>query len=138
MNPQEYRINHLLKKYGETKIAPYECLPQESRAEINKNYYKNNIQKNRVQQLLNEINTTKQIEIEVHEIIQKIELKQLCPKCKEEQIISVIILFIIRTYNNNFTEERTKLWKKYALNWKTYSRIIANLLKEIRKNQPVR
>jgi DNA-directed RNA polymerase subunit M/transcription elongation factor TFIIS len=137
MNPQEYRIKYLLDKYGETKIAPYECLPKESRAEINKNYYKNNIQKNRVQQLLNETHTTKQIEIEVHEIVQKTELKQLCPRCKEEQIIAVIILFIIRTYNNKCIEERTSLWKKYKLNWKLYSRIVANLLKELRKNQPV-
>lgn len=91
-----------------------------------------------MQQILNETNTTKQIETEVHELIQKTELKQLCPRCKEEQIISTIILFIIRTYNNNFIEERTRIWKKYKLNWKIYSRIIANLLKNMRKNQPIK
>lgn len=138
MKHKENRIQYLIDKYGETKIAPYECLPKDSRAKINQQYYKNNIQKNRVQQILNETNTTKQIETEVHELIQKTELKQLCPKCKEEQIISTIILFIIRTYNNNFIEERTRIWKKYKLNWKIYSRIIANLLKNMRKNQPIK
>lgn len=139
MNYKENRINHLIDKYGETKVAPYECLPKDSRAKINKGYYKNNIQKNRVQQILNETTTTKQIEIEVHELIINLDtLKQLCPRCKEEQIISTIILFIIRTYNNNFIEERTKIWKKYSLNWKIYSRIIANLLKELRKKQPIK
>ena len=101
MKHKENRIQYLIDKYGETKIAPYECLSKDSRAKINQQYYKNNIQKNRVQQILNETNTTKQIETEVHELIQKTELKQLCPKCKEEQIISTIILFIKRTYNNN-------------------------------------
>lgn len=138
MKHKENRIQYLIDKYGETKIAPYECLSKDSRAKINQQYYKNNIQKNRVQQILNETNTIKQIETEVHELIQKTELKQLCPKCKEEQIISTIILFIIRTYNNNFIEERTRIWKKYKLNWKIYSRIIANLLKNMRKNQPIK
>ena len=61
MKHKENRIQYLIDKYGETKIAPYECLSKDSRAKINQQYYKNNIQKNRVQQILNETNTTKQI-----------------------------------------------------------------------------
>lgn len=129
------RINRLLDKYGQYNVNQGEKLYGDTRRTINKNYY-NTQKKHLVDQLLNEINNPLTVKSEVYGIIQEFDnLKVLCRKCKVEQIIAVIILYVQRLHNPVMKEERTRLWNHYDLSWKLYSRIIARLLRETRRNR---
>lgn len=91
-----------------------------------------------MEQILTLAGSNEQVKTEVHYLINKTgDLKKLCRKCKEEQIISVIILHVTRTHNQHFNEEKMKIWNKYDLTWKLYSRIVSNLFKEFRLNNPI-
>lgn len=129
------RINWLLDKYGQYNVNQGEKLYGETRRTINKNYY-NTQKKHLVDQLLNEINNPQTVKREVYGIIREFDnLKVLCRKCKVEQIVAVIILYVQRLHNPVMKEERTRLWNHYGLSWKLYSRIIARLLRETRRNR---
>ena len=129
------RINRLLDKYGQYNVNQGEKLYGDTRRTINKNYY-NTQKKHLVDQLLNEINNPLTVKSEVYGIIQEFDnLKVLCRKCKVEQIIAVIILYVQRLHNPVMKEERTRLWNHYDLSWKLYGRVIARLLRETRRNR---
>lgn len=129
------RINRLLDKYGQYNVNKGEKLYGDTRRTINKNYY-NTQKKHLVDQLLTEINNPLTVKREVYGIIQEFDnLKVLCRKCKVEQIIAIIILYVQRLHNPVMKEERTRLWNHYELSWKLYSRVIARLLRETRRNR---
>lgn len=129
------RIKNLLNKYGEYNVNQGEKLYGETRRKINKNYYGTQ-RTHLIDSLLTEINNPLTVKNEVYGIITEIDdLKVLCRTCKIEQIISVIILYVQRLHNPVMKEEKTRLWNHYELSWKIYSRIIARLLRETRKNR---
>lgn len=129
----ERRIKYLQRKYSETNVAKDELLFKPSIKRINKNYYDNQ-KKRRVDGILNEVKNRNSIKEEVHQICGSISFNKICRTCKEETIIATIILYVQKTRNRSFYPERTSLWKKYELDWKTYSLILARLLEETRKN----
>lgn len=131
------RIKYLEKKYNEYNVNKDETLYGETRKTINKNYY--NTQKTHlIDSLLTEINNPQTVKKEVYGIIREFDnLKVLCYKCKIEQIIAVIILYVQRLHNNILKEEKTRLWNHYDLSWKLYGRIVARLLRETRKSKPL-
>lgn len=134
-NRQYLRIEKNLKKYSETNIAQGEALPKATISRINKNYNTNQ-QKRRVDTILNNVRNKDSIKEEVYQIINEIpSLKKLCVNCKEELIISVIILYVLKSRNPRYHIERTALWKTYKLDWKKYSLIIGRLLQESRKSK---
>lgn len=128
----ERRINYLQKKYSETNVAMGEELFKPTVQRINRNYYSN--QKKRfVDGILNEVKNRNSIKDEVHQICSSFDFNKLCRSCSDEVIVSVIILYVQKTRNTRYYPERTALWRKYELNWKTYSLILARLLEETRK-----
>lgn len=132
-----YRIQNLLNKYDNYNVNQGEKLYGETRRKINKNYYGSQ-RTHLIDSLLTEINNPHTVKNEVYGIIKEIDdLKVLCRKCKLEQIIAVIILYVQRTHNPVMKEERTRLWNHYELSWKLYSRVLARLLRETRRNRPV-
>ena len=128
------RIRNLEKRYSETNIAKDEVLNTGTIRKINRKYNKNQ-QKRRVDAILNNIKNKDSIKEEVHDIIKNVELKSLCWNCQEEQIISIIILYVQRTRNNKYRVDRTSLWREYDLSWLKYSLIIERLLKWTREQQ---
>ena len=129
------RANYLLKRYTPNHITTNECVSKEYKAKVDKRIYQNR-QFRQIESILNEINNPNLVRDDVHYICNEIDnLKTLCRRCTIEQIIVTIILYCQRQYNNRLEEERTKIWKKYELSWKLYSRIIARLLSETRKNR---
>ena len=128
------RIRNLEKRYSETNIAKDEVLNTDTIRKINRKYNKNQ-QKRRVDAILNNIKNKDSIKEEVHDIIKNVELKSLCWNCQEEQIISIIILYVQRTRNNKYRVDRTSLWREYDLSWLKYSLIIERLLKWTREQQ---
>lgn len=126
------RIKYLEKKYSETNVARGEILSKATISRINKNYNSNQ-KRRRVDGVLNEVKNRDSIKGEVHQIISTISLKDICRTCKEEVIIAVIILYVQKTRNHSYYPERTALWRKYNLDWKTYSLILCRLLEETRK-----
>ena len=129
------RIKYLKDKYSQYNVIQGEKLYGETRKTINKNYY-NTQKKHLVDQLLNEINNPLTVKKEVYGIIKEFDnLKVLCRKCKVEQIVAVIILYVQRLHNPVMKEEKTRLWNHYNLSWKLYARIVARLLKETRANR---
>lgn len=131
------KIETLEKKYSETNIAQGEELSSETKSRINKNYNKNQ-QKRRVDGLLNEVKNKDSIKEEVHDIVKNTNLKELCKNCTEEVIIAVIILYVQRTRNTKFRVNRTRLWRKYDLDWLKYSLIIERLLKHTREQTKIK
>lgn len=131
---QWYRIEKLQKKYSETNIAKGEKLPKSTISRINKNY-NDNQQKRRVDAILNNVKNKDSIKEEVHQIVSDVSsLQNLCRGCKEELIISVIILYVLKSRNQEYRVDRTSLWNKYNITWQKYSLIISRLLEENRKN----
>ena len=125
---QYYRIEKLQRKYSETNIAKGERLSKETVYRINKNYQDNQL-KRRVDGILNTVRNKDTIKDEVHQIIQDIpSLSSLCKGCKEEMIISVIILYVQKCRDTRYHVERTALWNKYNITWQKYSLIVGRLL----------
>ena len=133
----ERRIKYLEKKYSETNISKGEVLSNESKKRINKNYNKNQ-QRRRVDAILNNVKNKDSLKEEVHDIVKNNPLKQLCKNCKEEEIISIIILYVQRIRNPSYRIDRTGLWKKYNISWRKYSMIVERILKNERENKPIR
>ena len=131
------RIKNLERRYSETNISKGEVLFPDTISKINKKYNKNQ-QKRRVDAILNNVKNKDSIKEEVHSIIRDVELKSLCRNCSEEQIISIIILYVQRSRNSKYRIERTGLWNKYELNWLKYSLIIERLLKWTREQKRVK
>lgn len=130
----ENRIKYLQRTYSETNVARDECLSKETISDINKKYHKRQRQR-KVDAILNNVRNKDSIKKEVHQIVEEIpNFKVLCSGCKEELIISVIILYVQKTRNSRYHVEATGLWKKYELNWQKYSLILTRLLMETRKN----
>lgn len=129
------RIEYLEKKYSETNIAKGEILQPETIRRINKNWYDNQ-QRRKVDVILNNVKNKDSIKEEVHQIIVEVpSLKYLCQNCKEELIISVIILYVQKTRNKDYRIDRSALWNKYNITWRKYSLIIEKLLSVTRKNR---
>lgn len=128
------RLDYLEKRYSETNVARGEILTKATISRINKNYSSNQ-QRRRVDGVLNEVRNRDSIKEEVHQIVDSVTLKNLCRTCEEEVIVAVIILYVQKTRNRNYYPERTGLWRKYELDWKTYSLILCRLLEETRKQQ---
>ena len=131
------RIKYLERKYSETNVAQGEILSSPTIQRINKKY-NDNQRKRRVDGILNDVKNKDSIKEEVHQIITEVPLKKLCANCKEEVIISVIILYTLKCRNSRFHIERHKLWKKYDLSWQKYSLILTRLLNETRKASLIR
>lgn len=132
----ERRLKYLEKKYSETNVAKDEILPI-SKKVINKKYY-NNQKRRRVDMILNEVKNRNTIKEEVHQIVKTIgDFNNICRNCTDEIIIATIILYVQKTRNTRFYPERTRLWRKYDLNWKTYSLILSRILEYTRKQTPV-
>ena len=132
----ENRIRYLERKYNDYNVAPGEILSKHSRQKIDKNY--NQLQRKiQIDYILNEINNPRTVRDEVYNILLSENLQDLCRRCKIEQIIAIIILYVQRLHNNNLKEEKTKLWNKYDLSWKLYGRIISRLLTKTRKNKVI-
>lgn len=131
----EKRIEKLQKRYSETNIAKDEELPLETRRRIKKNYNRN-LQRRRVDGVLNYVKNKDSIKEEVHKIIEELpSLKMLCNNCSEEVIISVICLYVLKSRNPRYHVERTALWNRFELNWQKYSLIISRILQETRKQR---
>lgn len=129
------RIKYLERTYSETNVAREEALFPSTIQKINRNYYDNQ-RKRRVDGILNNVRNRDTIKEEVHGIIEELpSLEILCQNCKEEVIVSVIILYVQRTRNKQYRVDRTSLWNKYGLTWQKYSLIISNLLQETRKTR---
>lgn len=131
--------NHILKlqkKYSKTNFQKGEVLVK-TRPEINKEYY-NNQQRRVVDTVLNNVKQRDSIKEEVHNIVKEFPLKDLCKNCKEEVIISVIILYCCKVRDSRFMVERSKLWNKYSLTWQKYSLILGRLLQKHRENAPIK
>ena len=138
MKSRQYlRIKNLEKKYSETNIAPHEVVSSNFRQQINKNYYDNQ-QRRLVDAVLNEIPNKSAVKEEVHEIVANVTLKDLCRTCKEEMIISVIILYCLKNYYKDFRVERHRLWSEYDITWRKYGLILGNLLKITREQTGIK
>lgn len=129
------RIRYLEEKYSETNIAQGEILSKETKYKINHNYQKT--QKRRIiDSILLQTNNPNTIKEEVHNICEEVDdLKRLCRTCSIEQIVTVIILYVQRLHNPRFVEEERSIWRKYQISWKMYGKIMANLLRETRRNR---
>lgn len=134
-NKEYFRVQYLLDKYKINKISAGEIVSKEYKAQVDKQIHKRH-KRNDIEKILADINNPSLVRDEVYNICEEIDdLKKLCRTCKFEQIVAVIILYVQRTHNPVMKEERTKLWNKYDLSWKLYSRIIARLLRETRANR---
>ena len=130
---QYYRIEKNKRKYGDTNIAKDEIVSQGLRAEISRNYYSNQ-QRRTVDAILNNVRNKDVVKEDVHYLVKHFGIANLCHNCKEEVVIAILILYCFRSINNDYRVERTALWREYDLNWRTYSLVITNLLREIRAN----
>ena len=131
------RIKNLEKKYSETNIAKDEVLNKDTISQINKTYNKK-LRKRNVDAILNEVSNRDSIKTEVHDIVDDFGLKELCKNCKEEVIISCIILYVSRIRNNNFRIDKSPLWRKYNLTWQKYSLIVSRLCSKAREERKIR
>lgn len=133
MNDKERRIKYLERKYSETNVGIGEELFTPTIKRINKNYYSN--QKRRfVDGILNEVKNRNSIKEEVHQICMSFDFNEICRTCKNEEIVAVIILYVLKTRNTRYHVERTGLWNRYELTWKKYSLILLRLLEHTRRN----
>ena len=131
------RIKYLERKYSETNVAQDEILSAQTVQKINKKY-NDNQRKRRVDALLNNVKSKDTVKTEVHAIINELpNISILCQTCKEEVIISSIILYVMRSRNKQYRVDRTGLWNKYNITWQKYALIISNLLKETRENRKI-
>lgn len=132
---QWYRIKKLEREFSETNIKKGEELSPETRKRINRNW-QDNQQRRRVDGILNNVRNKDSIKEEVHQIIEDLpDLRSLCRGCKEEVIVSVIILYVLKSRNPEYYVERTALWNKYDLNWQRYSLIVSRLLQASRESK---
>lgn len=121
------RIHYLEEKYSPTKIAQGEILSKETVSRIKKESY-NNKKHLHVDTILGQTKNPEMIKEEVHDIVDHMDFRDVCPRCTSEQVISVVVLYCQRQHNRVFKEERTALWNRYGLSWKLYARVVANLL----------
>ena len=128
------RIHYLEKKYSETNIARGEKLSASTKKRINKNYNQNQ-QRRRVDAILSDVKKKESIKKEVHDIVQNAPLKELCKNCKDEPIITILILYVQTTRNPHYRIDRTALWQKYEVTWLKYSLIIERLLQWTREQK---
>ena len=132
---QWYRIKKLEREFSETNIKRGEELSPETRKRINRNW-QDNQQRRRVDGILNNVRNKDSIKEEVHQIVADLpNLRDLCRGCKEEVIISVIILYVSKARNPEYHVERTGLWNRYDLNWQKYSLIVSRLLQASRESK---
>ena len=137
-NKHKYnRIHYLEEKYSNTKIAQGEILSKETVSRIKKESY-NNKKHLYVDTILNQTRNPEMIKEEVHEMVDHMNLRNICPHCTSEQVISVIVLYCMRQHNVDLKEERTALWSRYGLSWKLYGRVVANLLCRYRESKLLR
>ena len=134
MNYKHNRIKYLEEKYSPTKIAQGEILSKETISKIKKESY-NNKKHLYVDTILGQTRNPERIKEEVHEIVDHMDFREVCPRCTSEQLVSVVVLYCQRQHRNDFKEERTALWNKYGLSWKLYARVVANLLGKYRRGK---
>ena len=125
------RIRYLEDKYSPTKIAQGEILTKETVSRIKKESY-NNKKHLYVDTILGQTKNPERIKDEVHDIVDHMDFRDVCPRCTSEQLISVVVLYCQRQHNRVFKEEGTALWNRYGLTWKLYARVVANLLSKYR------
>ena len=130
------RIKILERKYSETNVAKDEVLNKDTISEINKNYNKK-LRKRSVDSILSQVNNRDSIKKEVHDIVDDYGLKELCKNCKEELIISCIILYVSKARNNNFRINKSPLWDRYKITWQKYSLIVSRLAIKAREERTV-
>ena len=137
MNHKHNRIKYLEEKYSPTKVAQGEILSKETISKIKKESY-NNKKHLYVDTILNQTRNPERIKQEVHEIVDHMDFRDVCPKCTSEQVVSIVVLYCQRQHNDMFVEERTRLWRVYGLSWKLYARVVANLLSRSRRGRLLR
>ena len=132
------RINYLVKEYSETHANSEEVFVPNSpvKKRINQNNRNAGLRKE-INKVLVDVKQKEIIFKDVEHICQKNNFRSLCGNCSREKIIAIISLYVLRQYNPKLKEEESKLWKKHDLNWRIYSRIMANLYKELVKNKGV-
>lgn len=129
------RLNYLSNEFSETNLNSKELVSPTYRSQINKNYKeKQDIFIIDSVLALVQPNVMRMVKEEVYQICNSFVLKELCYNCKIEVIISIIILYVWKSRYKGLKEERTALWRKYELNWKTYCLIISNILRKTREN----
>ena len=121
------RIRYLEEKYSPTKIAPNEQLSKETISKIRKKSY-NNKKHLLTDTVLGHIRNPEKVKVEVHDMVDYLNLHDVCPRCTSEQVISVVVLYCMRQHNGVLKEESTALWSRYGLSWKLYGRVVANIL----------
>ena len=137
MNTKQHkynRIRYLEDKYSPTKVAQGEMLKDETVSRIKRESY-NNKKHLYVDTILTQIRNPERIRDEVHDLVDHVNFSDVCPRCTSEQVISVVVLYCQRRYNDKFVEERTALWNRYGLSWKLYARVVANLLSVSREKR---
>jgi superfamily II helicase len=75
---------------------------------------------------------------EVKDIIKKIpNFKEICKKCSNEQIITVIALKTRKRYRKTNIQD-FHMWKINELNWRRYSLILENMINYFYKHSYIR
>ena len=135
MTHNRRRIDYLSKEYSTTHANSEELFITNSpiRREINKNNNKTQIKKE-IHEVIYELPNKKIIYDEIENICMNNKFNKLCGNCQRQKVIAVITLYVLRNYNTKLNEEEHKLWKKYNLTWKTYARIVSNILRNMRMN----
>lgn len=130
-------IKKLEKDFSETNMRYEECLSEETRQKINKNYNSN--QKRRmVDVILNEVKNKDSVKTEVHQIVKENNLNELCANCRTEQLIAIIILYCFKIRDSQYRIERSRLWREYEVTWQKYSIVISRLLQKSRENSKIK
>lgn len=137
MGEYDNKIKKLERTYSETNVAKGEVLKKDTISQINQTYNRK-LQKRRVDSILSLVFNRDSIKEEVHDIVDDYGLKELCKNCKEELIISCIILYVTRSRNTNYRIENSPLWKKYGLDWKKYSLIVSKISMKAREERKIR
>lgn len=137
MNDYKQTIKKLERKYSETNIAQGEVVSKDTKKRINQNYYQKQ-QKRIVDGILNDVKNKDSIKNEVHDIIDDYGVKELCKNCKEEIIISSIIIYCLKTRNPNRDVSTYHIWNKYGLTWQKYSLVLTRLLQKAREERKIK
>lgn len=132
------RINYLSKEFSTTHANSEEVFITNSpiKRSINQNNNKTRMKKT-INEVLSCLRNKDVIYTEVEYLCFHNDFKKLCGNCSKEKIIAILGLFVLRTYVPKLKEEENPLWREYNLNWKLYSRVIANVLKLLRENQRI-
>lgn len=128
------RIRYLEKEYSEYHMNSDELITPSLKATINRNYRDlENIRM--VDWVLGMAtdNVQKLIKKEVYQICKTHVLKELCSRCKVNQIIAAICIYVWKRNNSNLIIDDNIFWKEYNLTWEKYAKIITNLLIKTRQ-----